>query len=383
VKGSDALRKEFDFLVIGGGIGGISVGYELAAHGRVCVLEREAHLAYHSTGRSAAVSLEMYGNAVIRSLTRASRSFYLRPPAEFCGAPLVMPRGALFLAEADNQQELRSHFNSVRSLVETVLWLEPRALHELLPILTPGRWVAGVYEPGALDLDVHEIHQAYMRGLRARDGTIFTAAEVVSLARHNQRWEAGTPNGILVAPVVVNAAGAWADQLVALAGGRALGLRALRRTAILIESSADPSRWPYVGDIRETFYFKPDAGRLLVSPCDETPMPPCDVTADAEDIAVAAERMAQATTLSVNRIVSKWAGLRSFVADRTPVVGPDPQLEGFFWLAAQGGYGIQAAPALAQLCSALVLAEPVPTELARLGLQPASLSPARDLPKTP
>jgi D-arginine dehydrogenase len=176
---------------------------------------------------------------------------------------------------------------------------------------------------------------------------------------------------------VVNAAGAWADLVGRLAGARPIGLAPLRRTAITVDAGVEPSAWPFVMDSRETFYFKPEARRLLVSPCDETPVDPCNAAAEDYEVAVAVDQLERATTLSVGHVTSRWAGLRSFVADRTPVVGPDPEVEGLVWLAAQGGYGIQTAPALARLCRSLALGQGVPADLAALGLEAAALLPGR------
>jgi D-arginine dehydrogenase len=371
------LENDFDVLVVGGGIAGVSIGYELARDGRVCVLEREDQLAFHSTGRSAAIFWQTYGNGPVRALTSASRGFYASPPDGFAEEPLTTPRGALILADEARLAGLRAHFEAVRALVPSVEWIEGEALGRLVPCLAPGRWVAGLLEPGAVDLDVHAIHQGYVRGLRARGGVVMTGAEVLGIARAGGRWTVTVPAGALSAPVLVNGAGAWADAVARLAGAPPIGLRPLRRTVILVDAPGDVSSWPLVSSVDDEFYFKPDARRLLVSPCDETPSEPCNAAPDDYDVAVAVDRLERATTLRVEHVTHRWAGLRSFVADRTPVAGPDPEREGLVWLAAQGGYGIQIAPALARACRALLAGEGIPADLAVLGLVADDLSPRR------
>lgn len=371
------MERHFDFLVVGGGMAGVSVGYELSRDGRVGVLEREDQLAFHSTGRSAAVFMETYGNAPVRALTRASRPFFEAPPAGFSEEPLLSRRGALFVADERQVTELRAHLDAVRSFVPTVTWVEGRDLARHVPCLAPGRWVGALSEPGAVDLDVHAIHQGYVRGLRARGGVVLAGAEVTGIERRGGRFAVTSPAGELSAPVLVNAAGAWADRIGALAGARPIGLRPLRRTVILVEAPGDVSSWPMVVTADEALYFKPDARRLLVSPCDETPSEPCNAAADDYDVAVAVDRLEHATTLRVRHVSHRWAGLRSFVADRTPVVGRDPDVEGLVWLAGQGGYGIQLAPALARACRALALGEALPPELVTFGLSAGDLRPGR------
>ncbi len=371
------MAATFDFLVIGGGMAGVSAAYELARDGRVCLLEREEHLAFHSTGRSAAMLLETYGNGPVRALTRASRGFYAAPPDGFAPEPLMSPRGALFLADEARLPALRDHFEAVRPLV-SVEWMQGAALSRLVPCLVPDRWVAGLFEPGGADLDVHAIHQGYARGVKAAGGAIVTGAEVLALSRPETCWTVSTPAGELSAPVLVNAAGAWADEVGRRAGARPIGLQPLKRTAILVDVQADVSSWPLVYTTDDELYFKPEAHRLLVSPSDETPVAPCNAAADDLDVAVAVDRLERATTLRVRHVSHRWAGLRSFVLpDRTPVVGLDPEVQGLVWLAAQGGYGIQTAPALARCCRAAAVGEEMPPDLAALGLRPEELSPRR------
>jgi D-arginine dehydrogenase len=371
------MAERFDFLVVGGGIAGVSAGYELARDGRVCVLEREEHLAFHATGRSAAIFMESYGNAPVRALTSASRAFYAAPPDGFAEEPLTSPRGALFFADAAHLDELRAHFEAVRAIVPSVEWIDGDALSHHVPCLAPGLWVAGLLEPGAVDLDVHAIHQGYVRGLRARGGVVRTDAEALRVTRADGVWTVATAGGELSAPILVNAAGAWADVLARLAGAPPIGLTPLRRTAIVVDAPGDVIRWPFAASADEELYFKPESGGLLASPCDETPSDPCNAAPDDYDVAVTVDRLERATTLRVNHVRHRWAGLRSFVADRTPVIGPDPACEGLVWLAAQGGYGIQLAPALARACRSLTVGDGLPADLTALGLGASDLGPRR------
>jgi D-arginine dehydrogenase len=281
------------------------------------------------------------------------------------------------VAEDAHVAELRAHFEAVCALGTRVRWLEHDELPRHVPCLAPQRWRAGLLEPDAVDLDVHAIHQGYVRGLRVRGGVIRSGEEVTAVSRVADRWTVATTGGERSARVLVNAAGAWADVLARLAGAPPIGLTPLRRTVALVDAPGDITTWPLVASVPDEFYFKPESGRLLVSPADETPSEPCNAAPDAYDVALAVDRLERATTLRPQHVSHRWAGLRSFVADRTPVVGPDPACEGLVWIAAQGGYGIQCAPALARVCSALTQGEGIPEDLAALGLTAEHLSPGR------
>jgi len=254
--------------------------------------------------------------------------------------------------------------------------MTPAEILQACPIIRPDYACAGLIEDDAADVDVDALHQGYLRQLRARGGTLVVNAEVLNLALRPGAWQIETVERTFTAPIVVNAAGAWADTVARMAGTAPLHVQPCRRTAVLVELPAgmSPDAWPMVIDIDETFYFKPDAGLLLVSPADEEPIEPCDVQPEELDIAVAIDRVEQATTLKVRRIRKRWAGLRSFAPDRSPVIGFDSAVPGFFWLAGQGGYGIQTAPAASQLAAALIR-DQIPPELADIPL--AALSPDR------
>jgi D-arginine dehydrogenase len=370
--------REFDVLVIGAGIAGVSVAAHLAESRTVAVLEAESHPAYHSTGRSAALFSELYGGPLVRALSRGSRDFFYSPPDGFAEAPLVKPRSVLFVARPDQAAALEA-FAALPDVAAGGRRVGAGELLAFCPILRPDNIAEGFLEPDAADIDVHGLHQGYLRLLKKRGGALFTDTPAETLAHTAGRWVIRSRGEEFTAPVVVNAAGAWADVVAGRAGVRPVGLQPKRRTALLVEPPTGMAidTWPLVIDIDEKFYFKPDAGLLLISPADETPVEPCDAQAEEWDVALAIDRVQAAATLDVRNVKHRWAGLRSFVADRAPVAGYDPDVPGFFWLVGQGGYGIQTAPALSRAAAALLLDEPVPADLSALGLNGQDLSPAR------
>jgi D-arginine dehydrogenase len=371
------MSSQTDVLIIGGGIAGASAGAELARTHRVLVLEGEDAPGYHSTGRSAAVFSESYGNRAVRALTRASLRFFHHPPADFSAYALLKRRSWLHVASVSQASAL-ARFLATEDVAPRVSRVSPEEALALSPLLLPETAAAGgAYEKDAADIDVDALHQGYLRLLRQRGGTIITGAQVTALARSGGQWLIHSTAGIFRARLVINAAGAWADRVAMLAGIAPMRIQACRRTAVLVEPVAREisDSWPLTVDIEEAYYFKPDAGLLFISPADETPVEPCDVQPEELDVAIAIDRLERATGLTVARVRRKWAGLRSFAPDRAPVIGFDEAAPGFFWLAAQGGYGIQTAPAAAALAAALVRDEPRPPELA--GFDPAVVSPAR------
>lgn len=376
-EGSDKRMSEYDYIVIGGGMAGCSVAYFLSEHARVLVLERESQPGYHTTGRSAASYTTVYGNAVIRGLTIAGRPFYDAPPTGFVDAPLLTPLGALFFADADHMAQLDALHEDVRDL-SRLIPLTGDEVRKRVPVLGP-QVVAGAYEVTARGIDVHALHQGFIRGLRANGGVLRTEAEVRGLASANGRWTVETNRDTVHAPVVINAAGAWGDEVAGLAGVSKLGLQPLRRTALTFrpKDGIDFAEWPITVEIAEDFYFKPESGLLMLSPADEIPSDPCDAQPEEIDIAVAIDRIESATSLRVTRVEHKWAGLRTFTRDRTPVAGFDPDAPGFFWLVGQGGYGIQTAPGLGQAAAAIARDTPLPSVLIDAGVTNADLSPAR------
>lgn len=374
-----SVSDGYDFIIVGGGIAGVSAGYFLAPHSRVLLLERESALAYHTTGRSAAIYTQAYGNAAVRALTVAGHDFFTAPPEGFSDHALLGPRGALFIGREDQCAALDRAEEEGRQFVASVRRMDAAEARAILPVLRPEYVAGAVLEPDAMDIDVHALHQGFVRGIRDHDGTIRTDAEVLAVERGGAGWSVETLGGTWTAPVVINAAGAWCDALAAMAGIDPVGLVPKRRTAVVFDppSGVDVDAWPLTIDVDEDFYFKPEAGKVMGSPADETPMPPCDVQPEELDIAIAIDRIQTATTMQVDRVSHQWAGLRSFVADKTPVAGFDPAVPGFFWLAGQGGYGIQTAPALGRLTADLVREKDLPAEIGDFGLSAADLSPAR------
>ncbi|HEY3812750.1 MAG TPA: FAD-binding oxidoreductase [Caulobacteraceae bacterium] len=370
--------NEYDIVVIGAGMAGASVAAHLASDRRVLVLEREGQPGYHSTGRSAALFSAIYGSEPVRALSRASHEFLFAPPSGFAEAPLVRARPAMHIASAEQVERL-AKFAALPDVAPVSRTIGRDEALKLCPMLKPENVELAVVELEAADVDVHGLHQAYLRLLRERGGALLTDRDVEALCREGGRWRVTAGGEEFTAPILINAAGAWADKIAEQAGVATIGLQPMRRTAILVEPppGADIDDWPMVIDGDEQFYFKPDAGLLLLSPADETPMGPCDVQPDEWDVAVAVDRVETATTLKVTRVKHRWAGLRSFVTDRTPVAGFDPDAPGFFWLAGQGGYGIQTAPALSRVAAALALGQPVPADITAHGVNVADLSPAR------
>ncbi|MCO7597469.1 MULTISPECIES: NAD(P)/FAD-dependent oxidoreductase [Pseudomonas] len=370
--------REVDFVVIGAGIAGASAAAQLAAQGSVLVVEAEEHAGYHSTGRSAALISEIYGNEVVRRLTRASRGFLFEPPADFAPTPLVTPRNTMFFGTPEQLDLLLQLREDPEVAARTQVLSSEQAL-ERVPALLAGYIGGAVLETGSADIDVDALHQGFLRQARAHGAQILTGVRIEELRHIDGRWHLDTPHGCFSTPVVVNAAGAWGDEVARSAGVVPLGLQPKRRTAALIDvpGGLDATHWPAVIAIDEQFYFKPDAGLLLISPADETDSPPCDAQPEELDVAIAVDRFEHATGAQVRRIVNSWAGLRVFSPDRTPVAGFDPAVEGFFWLVGQGGYGIQTAVALGRLTAALCTGNPLPQDLIDIGLDAQMLSPKR------
>jgi len=373
--------QDFDFAVIGAGIAGVSAAYYLARRASVVILEGEHVPAYHTTGRSAALHSETYGSKEIRAITVASGRFYRKPPTDFADHALLTPRGALIAGRAEQQAEMQRNAGEFARLVPSVRWLEPAEVLRRQPLLRPEAAAGGaIFEPEADDMDVAAIHGGFLKGARADGAELRLDAEVVDLERRDDLWRIGLRDGgKLSAANIVNASGAWADVVAGLAGVKAVGLVPKRRTAFTFDSPAglDLGPMPMVIDFDESWYIKPEVGQFLGSLADETPSPPCDAQPEEIDVATAVERIETATTLSIRRIKNKWAGLRSFVADKNLVVGYDAEIEGFFWLAGQGGYGIQTGEAAGRLAANLALGRQIPDDIAELGVSEAALSPGR------
>jgi len=351
-----------DIIVIGGGVAGVSAAAHLAADARVLLIEAEPQLGYHSTGRSAAIFIRNYGNWVLRALNAVAAPV-LQNPGEVAEGTLLSPRGELLLAGEQDLAVLEDYADGASGLER----LSAQQAVELVPILRPERIAGALFEPDAQDIDVDRMLQGYTRLLRARGGEITRDARVTGLTRQGGVWQVSTVSGTWSAPIVVNAAGAWADTVAGMAGLVPVGLTPMRRSAVLLNAPEgwQIDNWPlFATDVTaEAWYAKPDAGKLLVSPADEDPVEPQDIWPDDMVLAEGLHRFEQAVTIPVTRPTHSWAGLRTFAPDRTPVVGFDPMADGFFWLAGQGGYGVQTAPALADLCARLCLGQPAALDL--------------------
>ena len=369
-----------DFLIVGAGIAGASVAHFLAPHGRVVLLERESQPGMHSTGRSAAMFMESYGAPQARALTRAGRAFYERPPGGFAEAPLLAPRGVLYVGWQGQEAQLDALEAELRGTGCRIGRADAAQTLAQVPVLRAEGLVGAVTEPDAMDIDVHALHQGYLRGFRRSGGTLRCGAALEAARRTGAGWQLTLADGSQVGGgVLVNAAGAWADDLATRAGAAPQGLQPLRRSAFTFSppEGVDARRWPTVAAIDESWYFKPDAGQLLGSPANADPVAPHDVVPEELDIALGMHGIEQHTTLTIRRPGRTWAGLRTFSPDGELVIGFDPACEGLFWLAGQGGYGIQSAAGAAMLAASLLLRQPLPEPLRAQGVDPAPMRPAR------
>lgn len=369
------IAQQYDFIVVGAGIAGVAVAAELAAFGSVCVLEKESQPGYHATGRSAAFFAASYGNQVVRGITAAADSFYRQPPNEFSVRPFLSQRDCVFFAREDQ-------LNSLQHMAEEMPHLAPitsESLQYRVPVFREDYLSGGLLDTSGGDLDVDAILQAYLRIFRSRNGSLLTSQEVISLSKCAGLWTVFTDTTEHSAPIVVNASGAWADALADMAGLSPLGIQPKRRTAVLIDlpNDSDAPSWPLSIDCEEQFYFKPEAGQLMVSPADETPVDAGDAQAEELDVAVAIDRLMNACDINVRKINHRWAGLRTFAPDKNFVVGFDPRTAGFFWLAGQGGYGVQSAPGLSQLSRQLITGATLDTGFEHVANYADDVSPSR------
>lgn len=378
--GSGALvtTATFDVIVIGAGAAGAGAAAALSSTMRVMLVEQEEQPGYHSTGRSAALFLESYGNAQIRALSRGSRGFFQTPPDGFSAVPLLRPRKSIFIA-TQSQRQLLDDMAAEPDIARGAYFIDAQTAVQRCPLLRGDAIIGGLAEDDSSDIEVHELLQGYLRLLKARSGRLMISSRVSTLERVGSVWSVGVGRDTYEAPLVVNAAGAWADQVAVMAGLGPLGLVPKRRTAVLVPAPAglDVDPLPMVIDVAEQFYLKPDAGHLLLSPADETPSDPCDAQPEELDIAIAIDRIQAVMTLDVRRVIHSWAGLRTFAPDKTPVVGFDPRTEGFFWLAGQGGYGIQTAPAMSEFAIGLIVEKRAPNRLVDQGVLAGELAPDR------
>lgn len=365
-----------DVAIVGGGIAGASLAAELAAHRSVVLIEAEAHPGMHATGRSAAFWSQTYGGPMIQPLTSASGDFLRDPPAEFADRGFLWARGAIHLARAQAAGALDAFEAAFAGSQVELSRMSSQSLRESVPGLA-SEWAHGLSEPACSDIDVAALHAAYLAAFRRRGGRLVTGARVTRIddAAGGKRLVAGDLT--IDCAIVANAAGAWTDDLAALAGAAPLGVRPYRRT--LVQLRVDPPAppgLPLVIDIEGGFYFKGEAGgRIWLSPHDESPCEAGDAAPEELDIAVAIDRLSKVVDWRALRVERSWAGLRSFAPDRLPVYGWDPLVEGFFWCAGQGGFGIQTAPAAAKMAAALLLGSVPDVSVAEIDSRP--YDPAR------
>ena len=376
------MASHADFLIVGGGIAGLSAAARLARHGKVVVLEGEEALGYHSSGRSVSYSHFGIGNAAVRGLTAWSRAYFERPPEGFCPSPLCRIAPSLYFATEEMLPALETLGAGMARFTDATRWVDAAEMTALCPVLRTGDGAAilGIFDPSAIKLDTDALLQSFARATRAAGGEVLTGRRVAAVERHGDAWQVRTEGGeTFAAPILVDAAGAWADRLAAMAGLGPIGVRPKRRTIIVVDPPAgvDAGRWPFVHTAAGDFYMLPEAGQILASPVDEVDDEACDAQPEEYDVALAAHRLEHYTTLAITRIAHRWAGLRSFVADRTPTAGFDPRAPGFFWLVGQGGYGLQTAPAMAAIVEALLTGTSWPEGLAELGVTADAIRPER------
>lgn len=371
--------KSADYLIIGGGIAGATAAYGLAPHGRVLMLEAEDTPCYHTTGRSAAFYAETYGGPDVQPLTTGSKAFFENPPEGFSPIPLWDKRGALHVVKPGDLDQAQVMAQACARLSPRISVLDAAGARAKAPMLLPEHVGGGVWDPDCALLDVDALHQGLLRAARRHGFKLCCGAPVIALMRRDGQWRAETPKGVFHAPVLVNAAGAWGDRIAKLAQVSPLGLTPMRRTIVTfpVPAGGVNPQWPLVLDIDGKWYFKTQRGRILASPADETPSPPCDAQPEELDIALTMAQIESVTGWKVSRLHATWAGLRTFAPDRAPVIGFDDSVEDFFWCVGQGGVGIQTAPAVAQLVAAAVTGQSLPQPLATLGITVNRYAPKR------
>ncbi|WP_375572554.1 FAD-binding oxidoreductase [Seohaeicola saemankumensis] len=371
-----AESLDVDFAIVGAGIAGVSVAAELAEHGSVAVLEMEEQPGYHTTGRSAALFSKTYGPPAIRALSRASEQFFDAPPQGFSDHPLLSPRGVIFSA-APGQEAAAEAMEAELGAAAPRISLAQAV--QLCPLLRHEALAAALWDDHSHAIDVNALHRGMLRRAIAGGATLRCRAKIIGATRDSSGWRLETRGGTVRAQVVINATGAWADSFAGLCGVAPANITPKRRTAMIVAApdGMDLTSSRMAVGVEEDWYAKPEGGKVLISPADETPSAPCDAAPEDIDVAICVDRIERMTILKVTRIEQKWAGLRSFAPDKTPVIGFDPVVPGFFWLAGQGGYGIQTAPAAGRVAAALARQRDIPEDIVDAGLEPGRLAPDR------
>ncbi len=367
---------EVDFAIVGAGIAGASAASELAPFGSVALFEMEAQPGYHTTGRSAALFSKTYGPPPIRALSRASQQFFEGAPQGFSEHPLLTPRGVIFAA-APGQEGTADALAA--ELGSSAPRISPDEAVQLCPLLRREALAAALWDDQSHAIDVNALHRGFLRRATASGATLHCRAEIMAATHQSGGWILDSSAGEVRAQVVINATGAWADSFAGLCGVAPANITPKRRTAMIVAApeGMDLSMSRMAVGVEEDWYAKPEGGGVLISPADETPSPPCDAAPEDIDVAICVDRIERVTILQIKRIEQKWAGLRSFAPDKNPVIGFDPVVPGFFWLAGQGGYGIQTAPAAGRVAAALAMGREIPEDIIEAGLEPGTIAPSR------
>lgn len=371
---------ETDFLIVGAGIAGASIAHRLAPSARVTLIDMEEQAGYHTTGRSAAFYAETYGGPLIQPFTSASKSFFHKPPVGFSDVPLISTLGAIHVFNEGQQEVAVALYDELRPALQRVRMLSRADVIAFLPHLQNEHLAGGIYDPDCSSLDVAALHQGFLKSAKSNGTKLITGMRLERAIFDGDRWQVNAADVDISARTIVNAAGAWADEVAQRSGVMPLGLRPLRRTVVTIEKPDGlpfEKASPIVMPVGEEYYFKPEGNGYLLSPGDEVLISPCDVQPEHEDVALAVHQFEQATGASVNRVEAKWAGLRTFAKDRGPVIGFASDVDQFFWSVGQGGFGIQTAPAWSELAVALLLRQDLPINLSRFGVEAAACTPAR------
>jgi D-arginine dehydrogenase len=372
-----------DVLIIGGGVAGLSAAAALAPSRRVVVLEREAALGYHSSGRSATFCHFGIGDAAVRAMTRYSLDVFDTMDSSARDHAICKRWPAMFIATEAMRGGMAALEQAMRPLSPRLAALSAADAAAIVPILKIGteHVIGALLDPDARRLDSDALLQRHARSIAAAGGQVVIDADVLAISRTAAGWNVATPKGQFQADVLVNAAGAWADPVAMMAGVTPLGLQPLRRTIISVDppEATDVSAWPFTKTVEQGFYMLPDAGRLLVSPMDEVPSEAIDAQPEEYEVALAAWLLEESTNHVVRHVRHKWAGLRTFTPDRVPTAGFDPNCPSFFWLAGQGGYGLQTSPAMADAAAALILGRTWPIGLAQAGVSAQTISPQKYL----
>jgi D-arginine dehydrogenase len=366
-----------EFVVIGGGIAGVSAAAHLAPYGKVTLFEMESSLAYHTSGRSAAMLVENYGSEGARPLVKAARPFLEDPPPGSVDNSLLADRAVMWVAGRGTMPTLEKRAAEAQERGAKCELLDPEEAVAHVPALRRD-WLEGaLLEPSGADIDVAGLHQAFVRIARRYDAAILTGAPVTMIERSSGGWVVRSRGHEVIAEAVVNASGAWGDHIAELAGIAPIGLQPMRRTAFMVPGSEESASWPMVVETNESFYFRPDGVQFLCSLAEEVPSEPADPRPQMEDVALAIERINEATTFGIRTVNSQWTGLRTFAPDRDLVIGEDPIAPGFYWLVGQGGIGIQTSPAYGRLLASQVTGEDLPNHFHEVGVNPRRTSPAR------